>query len=445
MPKLRNLTTIQSRIYSRSRGGPLRYYADFRDFADVGGRQEPLAPAGKSQATTDPAEAKRLAEARLAAYTARRAAAPTTTGDDRQFAKFAVHHLEQKALNEEARPQWLESATRHLKAASAYFGATTDLAEIKVRNVSEYVAHLRSRPNGRGGKLESGSVVHFLNSLSNMFDRAISEDIIPMGMNPVSRQMAKPKIRRKETEWLEIPEMAAILAFARTHQPRRKDAIPYFYAILAGFALTGCRESELLGLEVVDVNLARQVLHVRPNSWRRLKTQNSARSIPIPSQLANIWAAYLSGPYRPTGRLMFPALRGAGGPERMITDLRKSLDRMPMPARLARERTVHEMKKAEDARLAMLARWDSSQSGPKPKVPREELLKPVSSTVVPPLRTKMLRHTFCAARLQTLDRGEPISPYTVAMEMGHEDTKMVKKVYGHLGKIRIRGSEVEYR
>jgi integrase len=57
----------------------------------------------------------------------------------------------------------------------------------------------------------------------------------------------------------------------------------------------------------------------------------------------------------------------------------------------------------------------------------------------------MLRHTYCAARLQTLDRGEPISVWTVADEMGHEDIKMIKKVYGHLGKIRHRGTEVEYR
>jgi hypothetical protein len=30
------------------------------------------------------------------------------------------------------------------------------------------------------------------------------------------------------------------------------------------------------------------------------------------------------------------------------------------------------------------------------------------------IRSKMFRHTYCAARLQTLDNGAPVSPYTVA-------------------------------
>ena len=31
----------------------------------------------------------------------------------------------------------------------------------------------------------------------------------------------------------------------------------------------------------------------------------------------------------------------------------------------------------------------------------------------------MFRHTYCAARLQTLDHGEPVSPFTVGKELGH--------------------------
>jgi hypothetical protein len=29
----------------------------------------------------------------------------------------------------------------------------------------------------------------------------------------------------------------------------------------------------------------------------------------------------------------------------------------------------------------------------------------------------MFRHTYCAARLQTLDRGAPVAPHTVAKEL----------------------------
>jgi integrase len=57
----------------------------------------------------------------------------------------------------------------------------------------------------------------------------------------------------------------------------------------------------------------------------------------------------------------------------------------------------------------------------------------------------MFRHTYCATRLQTLDDGAPVSEYTVAKEMGHGGTAMVRRVYGHLGRVRHRADAVEYR
>src|SRR5260370_25867359 len=61
------------------------------------------------------------------------------------------------------------------------------------------------------------------------------------------------------------------------------------------------------------------------------------------------------------------------------------------------------------------------------------------------IRSKMFRHTYCAARLQTLDQGAPVSVYTVAKEMGHGGESMVRRVYGHLGQVRQRSDVVEYR
>jgi integrase len=55
------------------------------------------------------------------------------------------------------------------------------------------------------------------------------------------------------------------------------------------------------------------------------------------------------------------------------------------------------------------------------------------------------RHTYCAARLQTLDGDAPVSPYTVGQELGHGGDSLVKRVYGHLGTVRHRFAEVEYR
>ena len=61
------------------------------------------------------------------------------------------------------------------------------------------------------------------------------------------------------------------------------------------------------------------------------------------------------------------------------------------------------------------------------------------------IRSKMFRRTYCAARLQSLDHGAPVSVYTVAKEMGPGDESMVRRVYGHLGEVRHRAEVVEYR
>ena len=57
----------------------------------------------------------------------------------------------------------------------------------------------------------------------------------------------------------------------------------------------------------------------------------------------------------------------------------------------------------------------------------------------------MFRHTYCAARLQTLDHDAPVSVYTVAKELGHGGEALVRSVYGHLGTMRHRSAAVEYR
>jgi hypothetical protein len=61
------------------------------------------------------------------------------------------------------------------------------------------------------------------------------------------------------------------------------------------------------------------------------------------------------------------------------------------------------------------------------------------------IRHRIFRHTYCAARLQTLDRGAPVSPYVVSRELGHGSEEMVRRVYSHLGTVRHRSEVVEFR
>src|SRR5439155_2497305 len=57
-----------------------------------------------------------------------------------------------------------------------------------------------------------------------------------------------------------------------------------------------------------------------------------------------------------------------------------------------------------------------------------------------PVTLHTLRHTYCSARLQTLDGGASVSVWDVAVELGHRDTEMIERVYGHVLQDRTRHS-----
>jgi len=44
---------------------------------------------------------------------------------------------------------------------------------------------------------------------------------------------------------------------------------------------TGCRLAEIVGLELQDIDMENEFIHIRPNSIRRLKTRNSERVLPL--------------------------------------------------------------------------------------------------------------------------------------------------------------------
>jgi hypothetical protein len=190
--------------------------------------------------------------------------------------------------------------------------------------------------------------------------------------------------------------IARVLAGKEATDPFPEAVIGY--PLLATYLLTGGRESEVTGLELDDVSLDRKTITFRPNAWRRLKTPGSHRVIRLWPQLEEILGPYLHWRLMERGgQLLFPSPWSDG--EQPIQDIRGLLDRIASRAGLA----------------------------------------------AGSLRTKMFRHTYCAARLQTLDRGAPVSTYTVARELGHESETMVRRVYAHLGEVRHRSDAVEYR
>ena len=387
----------RKRIYWREQGGERRAWGDFRDYADVGGKREPLkVSADDARATTDRDLADALAAKRLTELQRKRAGAqgrtvaglpPVTT-----LVTWVREHLVAKAKAGQVTDQWMEGEELRLGRAVEHFGADRDLSSLSVADARRWSEALTTRG------LSGGTVRQHLNSLSNLYRRAQTEEKVTPGYNPVAAMMDKPTAQKVAAQWLEVPTAALLLEAARTFKPKRDDlAMPFAFELLATALLTGGRPAEVLGLEVDDVNVSREQVTFRPNDWRRLKTLTSHRSVPLWPQLKEILRPWLAERKLAGGRLLFPSYRT--GEEAMLTDCRKLLD-------------------AVSARVGFADREVNLYD---------------------------FRHTYCAARLQTLDGDAPVSPYTVGQELGHGGDSLVKRVYGHLGTVRHRAKAVEYR
>ena len=372
----------KTRIYWRGD----KAYGDFRDFADVGGRREALKPEGLRFPTTDPDMATELVTQRVRELELKRRNKVLLGVDieERGLAAFAAYHLETKAREGEVTQRWLVEMERHLRAAVEYFGADRTLLSITSQQCSDYVQALLKRP-GRRGSLTKATARKFLNSLSDMFSRALSESFVTV--NPVAAMYSKPTPERRDPTWFKPAEAALILESARLYQPPVEDgSYPYVYPLVATWLLAGLRKGEALGLEVDDVSFKRGTITVRPNKWRRLKTASSERTIPLWPQLEKILRAYLIQREQDGGlnELLFPATRG-GKNEHMIDNVRKSLDR-----------------------IGARAGFEAGS-----------------------LRATAFRHSYATTRLYTAEHGAPVSLWTVRGEMGHRSTSMIENVYGH--------------
>ena len=395
-----------SRIYWRTRGGARRAYADFRDYRDVGGSQEALITPGEVLATTDPDVAQVLVTTRLKALEdLRRGVALFGRRPGATLAPFAAEHLVKKAQAGKTTHDWNAMHELMLERAIDFLGADRALEAIRVSDVRAWAAHLATVKSHGGKCLSPGTVRHHLNALSNLSRRAQEAEVVPPGFNPVGAMMDKPTGERREARWLEVSDAALYLEAARTLPTSGGElAARLVHPMVAAFLLSGGRRSEVLGLEIGDVNFERRTVTMRPNRWRRLKTQTSLRVVPLWPQLEEILRDYLNARTAgevladlPGSPLLFPSF-ATGGPAPVV-NLRKVLDR-----------------------VAVRAGWQRGE-----------------------IRSKAFRHTYCAARLQTLDQGAPVGLFTVSRELGHGGDSLVRRIYGHLGEIRHRSEAMEFR
>ena len=392
-----------------------RWYADFRG---VGGRREPLAEPGSTWGTKDEEIAeviflKRLTELqdeKRGKLGAKRKDCSTT------LAELVQHHLLKKNQAGETSYSHMRNLEQRLAVALTYFGEGRDPRTIEPAEVGVWADAL-----AKDGTRTPGTVRHYLNALSGLYKRAQEGLWVGTGYNPVAAMMEKPSgWRRAEAVFMEMAEAALYLEAARLvgGQDRlmpglagnRVRAMPGWYPTVATFLLTGGRQSEVMGLDVGDVSFDDREIHFRPNAHRGLKTLTSVRTVPLWPQLREILQEWMYGGETPrTSGLLFPA--AAGG---MVGDLRKSLD--------------------------TTAKRCGIEGGE--------------------LRTRRFRHTYCSARLATVQRilkpgGDPndenawdyieVSKFQVQKEMGHGGSQLVDRIYGHAQRSPIRSDVVEYR
>lgn len=432
MPKKR-----KTRIWWRERWGSRLAWGDFRDYGDVGGGREPLIRQGETYATSDPDAAQILVAARLKELEELRRVGGISGGAARValFEPYADEHLESKSkARKDGQPKyskpWLTASEHHLRVAMEFLrevgaGRTGTKAmrqrlgplmkqygdipvhAVTVDEVKALAKHLETIPNGRGGIISSGVQRQYLNSLSNLFVRASSERVVPPNYNPVKAMLDKPTGEPVDAVWYEVPEAALILEGCRVWEPERDaHAVPYLYELVATYLLTGGRKKEVMALEVGDVLFKRRKVVFRRNAWYpRRKTAGAEREVKLWDQLAEILEAYLAGPNRPKGKLLFPSPRF--DTDHLLTNVDNALD-------------------------AVAARLEMPEGH---------------------IRCKPFRHTFCSARLQTV---EPVRTPTgtgwvevlrdtVVREMGHGSDNLVRNIYGHLPEHRNRTTELEFR
>lgn len=385
-----------------------RANADFRAYSDVGGGRESLTEPGRKWGTTDPDVALALFEGRLAELREKRAGrigAPRR--NKTTLAALARHHLLTKAKAGRTSDSHMFDLESRLRAAIAHFGAGRDPSSIVPNDVRAWSESLES-----GGRRKPGTVRHYLNALSGLYGRAQEGLFVAPNYNPVAALQEKPTGRWKgEAKFFEVDEAALLLEAARLLACRgRANATPGLYPIISTFLLTGGRFSEVIGLDVSDVSFDRALVRFRPNEHRGLKTQTSVRTVPLWPQLREVLQAWMFGGESPrTSGLLFPSTLGG-----MVRDLRKSLDS----------------------------------------------IGDLCGMEVGEVRTRRFRHTYCSARLQTVQRilraganaSNPdswdyveVSRFQVQKEMGHGGAQLVDRVYGHAQRTPYRSEVVEFR
>lgn len=354
----------------------------YADLSPYGGPTlKALIPDNERRATTDPDVARNLYDRWVRYYL-----------DDQKRRHLGL--TRNVSLGDAAR-RWLADRVGERDAKSVTLEIYADLLERVI--LPEFgartplgqidVSRVRRFMRERRKLLSASTVNRELTVLSQVFRWALEEEIVLV--NPVAL-VRKPRPAPPRAAFLEPPVAWALLEAAGRYR-----AIPYARALVGMMLYCGLRLDEARGLEGRDVDRKGMRVHVRDNRFRSyqgggIKQRASLRTVPLWPDLLE-WL-----PDRIGAAPLFPSPKHPDRPLSM--NVGKTLGRIARRAKIEQPVTPH-----------------------------------------------VLRHTWCAMRLQTLDGGAPISEFQVMKEGGWTSTKMIHQIYGHLPRTRLRLEVLTYR
>jgi len=167
-------------------------------------------------------------------------------------------------------------ALRQIDQTPPRVALTTFISIAGDRNVSEYtredaklfVDHLALKGN------KTATIRRRINSLSAIMNYAYSELDLDK-RNPFTRLFIRNEghdVSKRGTFTKEQLKQGYDKALTS------KSIVKLLMPLLGE---TGCRLAEIVGLRLEDIDLENDLIHIRPNSARRLKTKNSTRVLPL--------------------------------------------------------------------------------------------------------------------------------------------------------------------
>jgi integrase/recombinase XerC len=372
-----------------SRGG--RWYADLSKWG--GPSLKAMIPDGERRATRDPDVAQDLYTRWKKFYLDYQRREHLGLTKMMPLGKLAREYIEARAMGRTRLTRPIKAKTLEAYAWDLenvlipFFKPNTPVGAIDEDRIDAYIEARRSTISKKTGRrITDGTIQRELCVLSSLFQYAIRRKLV--FQNPV-REAGWLKRPEKNEVFLEVDEAWRFLEAAR------QDVYPYARPFVGMMLYCGLRLREALGLEARDVDPRAGVVHVRNNRFRTfegggIKYRSSIRTVPLWPDLRE-WL-----PPRVGRAPLFPT---PGNDDKPLShNVQKMFNRLARKAGIEKHVTPH-----------------------------------------------VLRHTWCAMRLQTLDGGAPVSLFTVMREGGWSSLRMVERIYGHLPQQRLRLNELSYR